>query len=629
MFCMIKKYLTAIISTLIVIVIFGVAYITTKYVVAYSTVVETGAGATVSMVLSSSNKPIIVYQDNMVTGNLMIDICDDSLCTSSGVTTVTLDGNNNSTGYFDLLLDQNGYPVVAYVTSTSGVSTLKLVFCQDSLCSSISSPVTLDSSINTDTNVSISVNSSGIPIVAYQDITNEIKVAVCGNTTCSSGNTTQILDAGPISTNAGVYIDIQPSTDIPFVSYIDASNTILKLAYCGNTACSSGNTIVTLDTSAGITVANNSFSFNASNIPTVAYADSTDLAISVCSDTTCSGNTEYYNRAIGSIIWPSINFNVYPVIVYNDGTDIKLMQCGDAICTPASATYITLDTGVNPSGAISFVFSPTYIPFIAFSDGGDVTLGSYYVSIIIQAGGSTDVIEGGATDTFTVELSDAPSADVTVTLDTDNGEVTLNGQSVSLDLTFTSLNFDTPQTVTVEAIDDTDVEGTHYDYIDYILSSADTNYDGMFINDEITVNITDNDSISVIVSNDTRGGNVLRRLFLDKGNNRIPLICPYFIDFLRRGDRDGVRGKQDVAKLQNFLNERGHIINSTSRGIFGPKTEKALKSWQGVFTNDVLSVWRAFLQPTGYFYQSSRHVANKQVGCTNITTVLDNGVVLQ
>lgn len=66
------------------------------------------------------------------------------------------------------------------------------------------------------------------------------------------------------------------------------------------------------------------------------------------------------------------------------------------------------------------------------------------------------VDESGTTATIQVSLSAAPSADVTVSVSSsDTGEATVDPAS----LTFTSGNFDTPQTVTVTGVDDSAVDG--------------------------------------------------------------------------------------------------------------------------------------------------------------------------
>ena len=107
---------------------------------------------------------------------------------------------------------------------------------------------------------------------------------------------------------------------------------------------------------------------------------------------------------------------------------------------------------------------------------------------IVESGGSTDVTEGGANDTYTIVLTSQPTADVTITVG-DDGQVT---GSPGL-LTFTSGNWTSSQTVTVTAVDDGDTEGNHTGVLTHSAASGDGSYDGILITD-VTANITDNDS---------------------------------------------------------------------------------------------------------------------------------------
>ena len=76
---------------------------------------------------------------------------------------------------------------------------------------------------------------------------------------------------------------------------------------------------------------------------------------------------------------------------------------------------------------------------------------------VTLGGGSLDVEEGGATDTFDVVLDAPPNNDVTINLSNPDGEVSLSTSS----LTFTNGNWNTPQSVTVTAVNDGDEEGGH------------------------------------------------------------------------------------------------------------------------------------------------------------------------
>lgn len=107
---------------------------------------------------------------------------------------------------------------------------------------------------------------------------------------------------------------------------------------------------------------------------------------------------------------------------------------------------------------------------------------------IIPTGGSTGVVEGGATDTYQVVLRRAPTANVTLGANYNNTQVTVSPAN----LTFTSANWNVPQTVTVTAVDDPDVENLHSTPVTYIAS-----YTGGYLPSDqavVTVNIGDNET---------------------------------------------------------------------------------------------------------------------------------------
>jgi hypothetical protein len=111
---------------------------------------------------------------------------------------------------------------------------------------------------------------------------------------------------------------------------------------------------------------------------------------------------------------------------------------------------------------------------------------------VTPSGGSTNVTEGGATDSYTMVLNAQPTADVTITI-SQGSQVTTSPTQ----LVFTTANWATPQTVTVTAVDDALVEGSHSGTITH--TAAGGNYAGIAIAG-VTATITDNDSGSVVVS---------------------------------------------------------------------------------------------------------------------------------
>ena len=122
-------------------------------------------------------------------------------------------------------------------------------------------------------------------------------------------------------------------------------------------------------------------------------------------------------------------------------------------------------------------------------------------------------------DTYTVVLNTQPTADVTVTVAGHAGtNVTLTPDPPTL--AFTPMNWDTAQTVTVTAGNDTDTADDTV-MLTHSASSSDSNYNGITISG-VTVTVTDNDTATVTPPS-TGGG----------GGFGPALVAPKFVDGFR------------------------------------------------------------------------------------------------
>ncbi|MGZ0166586.1 MAG: hypothetical protein ACKVII_21895, partial [Planctomycetales bacterium] len=107
-----------------------------------------------------------------------------------------------------------------------------------------------------------------------------------------------------------------------------------------------------------------------------------------------------------------------------------------------------------------------------------------------ESGGSTIVSESGGTDTFDVVLDFEPLSDVVINVSSnDTGEATVDKTT----LTFTTSNWDTPQTVTVTGSDDITVDGSQSVAITLSIDEAGTDdlYDAVTNRTVIVVNNDD------------------------------------------------------------------------------------------------------------------------------------------
>lgn len=98
-----------------------------------------------------------------------------------------------------------------------------------------------------------------------------------------------------------------------------------------------------------------------------------------------------------------------------------------------------------------------------------------------------EITEGARAGNYSVRLSAPPTATVQIAL-TNDDQVRVAPSTLS----FSTLSWSEPQTVTVTIVDDSVVEGKHTGVISHTATSDDPNYNATTITN-VTVNITDND----------------------------------------------------------------------------------------------------------------------------------------
>ncbi|NBV45507.1 MAG: hypothetical protein EBR86_07670 [Planctomycetia bacterium] len=121
-------------------------------------------------------------------------------------------------------------------------------------------------------------------------------------------------------------------------------------------------------------------------------------------------------------------------------------------------------------------------------------------AVIVEPGGATTVSESGITDTYTIALRTPPTADVVVDLVAPSHQLRAfpTADPSATSLRFTPANWNVPQSVTVQAVDDTTEQSLHRSTVRHVPHSADPAYDGVGM-PRVIVSIVDNDYPAVMI----------------------------------------------------------------------------------------------------------------------------------
>ncbi len=183
------------------------------------------------------------------------------------------------------------------------------------------------------------------------------------------------------------------------------------------------------------------------------------------------------------------------------GTDHNLANGNITItagATTGTATFTVTDDSIDESDETVIVTlgTPNYGTLSGVTEQ-TVTITDNDTAAITVGAISGNTTEAGVTATFTLVLATQPTADVTIPISSnDTSEGTVSGTSVI----FTSLNWNTPQTITVTGVDDSTVDGTvAFSIVNAAASSGDSNYNNLNPSD-VSVSCTDNDTAGITLT---------------------------------------------------------------------------------------------------------------------------------
>lgn len=282
--------------------------------------------------------------------------------------------------YTSMVLDASQNPIISYYNAAQ--AKLKIMHCFEKNCAKFNAIVTPDPSTHIGKYTAMALDSSGNPVVSYYDEAGHaLKVLHCGNSSCSTGNTIATPDS---IDNVGQYTAITiDSSNRPVVSYYDATKGILKVLHCGNAACTAGNVIAMPDLTSSNGV-QSSVKLNAAGKPVVAYFDFTKKSLKMlfCGNANCTAsNTISTVDASGDVgRYPSLvlSNNGNPAVSYLDlmNGKLKILRCGNQLCSAGNNIVSVSGAGGVTGYFSSLKLDTNNLPVVSFYNlsNGDLNI---------------------------------------------------------------------------------------------------------------------------------------------------------------------------------------------------------------------------------------------------------------
>ncbi len=296
-----------------------------------------------------------------------------------------------------------------------------------------------------------------------------------------------------------------PTGQVTVTDGAESCTATLPASSCDITFSSTGSKSLTA-TYAGDT--NFSTSTSSAETHTVASLGVMITESSNSTDVTEDGGNDTYTINLMTVPTGTVKITLTPDAQTNVGAGVGVAKTLNFTDVAAQTVTVTADDDAtfegNHTGTITHAITtsadtdyPTTLSIASVT--ANITDNEPGV-MITQSSGSTSVTEGGATDSFEVVLSTQPADYVSITISPD-AQTDVDKTS----LEFTRTNWNTAQTVTVTANDDSNYEGNHNGTIGLSVSMADQGSEGDDYDDatfvvegtaatELSVSITDNDS---------------------------------------------------------------------------------------------------------------------------------------
>lgn len=340
------------------------------------------SAADISIAIKNNGNPDISFGNNS-SGIFKIARCGDFACSSSSIieseattsagwdTSILGTGSSNETA--TSFIDN-------YVSGSSGQ--LRVAYCNDAGSCSLTGIIDSVAWVS-----SIARGTDGNPIIAYYYNNGSLKIAKCGNISCSSISSSRILDSG----TAGFGSTITMASDgKPIITYFRDNGTTynLRVIKCNSNDCSGAlDGPYTVDSVArtfvggftGNISTDTGMAIGSDGNPVISYYDASGggaFKIAKCQDSRCSSGAGYVITSVDSPLgvqpWQHttivIGADSLPIASYYDQTsrEMRVAKCLSADC--ASVASYTLDSDGDVGRFSSIAIGKDGLPVVVYSD---------------------------------------------------------------------------------------------------------------------------------------------------------------------------------------------------------------------------------------------------------------------
>jgi hypothetical protein len=335
------------------------------------TIVAPGPGSNGrhDIVVPASGMPFVVYQDGPQVKAMQ---CANAACTGAPASIAVI--ANLTTSRIRVALAADGLPIIGLSVSFSG---LRAVKCSNAACTLATTTVVDPSNLGFSDHALI-VPADGNPLFAIFDANNgDLKVARCANAGCTGSASVVVADAAG---NVGRAPAIAIVGGLPQIAY-NADSLNVKLLSCGNMDCSIGNSFVALNAENAAAI---SMIEGRDGAALIAYnADTTTqdlLRLIRCNGTGCTTfsvstlDKHATGLGVGAGVQMRTGADGLPVMSYFDMTlgAIKVARCtrSDCASTTLTTVHAPLNAPVTVGATTAIAINGNGVPVIVYTLSG-------------------------------------------------------------------------------------------------------------------------------------------------------------------------------------------------------------------------------------------------------------------